>query len=141
MEINSYKGFINHKFLTDILEEFLKSKDIDINITLKDLHAITNIRLYFYGTKIDNYSLQELSHKTTPDMSVILASTISCPAQHCLPLFDGIASSYNFKVMPFTLYPSSFINAATTEESTPPDIATTTLVSFLFLLIPREFMI
>ena len=85
MEINFYKGFINRKFLTDILEEFLKSKDIDINITLKDLHDITNIELYFYGTKIDDYSLQELSHKTTPDMSVVLASTISC----CIPPVFG----------------------------------------------------
>ena len=33
------------------------------------------------------------------------------------------------------------MRAATTEESTPPDIATTTFVSFLGLLIPREFII
>ena len=31
--------------------------------------------------------------------------------------------------------------AATTDESTPPDIATTTLVSFFGLLIPSEFII
>src|SRR5713226_8681821 len=31
--------------------------------------------------------------------------------------------------MPTTLYPSDFNNAAVTEESTPPDMATTTLVS------------
>ena len=71
----------------------------------------------------------------------LLASKISCPAQHCLPSFDCFVSSYNFKVIPVTSYPSSFINAATTDESTPPDMATTTLVSFLDLLIPREFII
>ena len=38
-----------------------------------------------------------------------------------------------------TLYPSFFISAATVDESTPPDIATTTKVSSGFLLNPNEF--
>ena len=77
IEINNEKGLINHKFFTEMLEEFLNSKDIDVNISLKNLYEITKIELYFYGTKINNYSLQELSHKTTPDMSVITACKIS----------------------------------------------------------------
>ena len=39
-----------------------------------------------------------------------------------------------------TSYPSSFSIAATTEESTPPDIATITRVFSGFFFIPREFL-
>jgi hypothetical protein len=39
------------------------------------------------------------------------------------------------------MFGHSFIIPATTEESTPPDIATTTLVSFAGFFIPIEFII
>ena len=46
---------------------------------------------------------------------------------------------HNFKVIPITLSPSFFLIPATVEESTPPDIATTTVVSEGFLSKPIEF--
>ena len=42
------------------------------------------------------------------------------------------------RVIPITLYPSFFIIPATVDESTPPDIATTTVVSEGFLFKPIE---
>ena len=62
LKVNNYKGFINHDFITDILKDFLKSKDLDVNITLKEFYNLTNIELYFYTTKVNDYSLVELSH-------------------------------------------------------------------------------
>ncbi len=58
------------------------------------------------------------------------------------PVTNGdLASSYNLSVIPVTLYPCSFISPATTDESTPPDIATTTFVFLGNFFIPSELII
>ena len=44
-------------------------------------------------------------------------------------------------VRPITLKPFPFKTAAATELSTPPDIATTTLVSSGLLFMPNSFMV
>ena len=51
----------------------------------------------------------------------------------------GMMKKEGFNVIPITLKPSFFIMPATVEESTPPDIATTTVVSEGFLSKPIEF--
>ena len=51
----------------------------------------------------------------------------------------GLMKKEGYKVIGITLKPCFFIMPATVDESTPPDIATTTVVSEGFLLIPIEF--
>ena len=51
----------------------------------------------------------------------------------------GMMKKEGYKVIGITLKPSFFIMPATVEESTPPDIATTTVVSEGFLSKPIEF--
>ena len=43
------------------------------------------------------------------------------------------------RVAPMTSWPSSFIRAAATDESTPPDIATSTLIELAFQGLDHEF--
>ena len=70
-----------------------------------------------------------------------MASFMSTPPQHLPGLLLDTLPEYNCIVIPITSYPSVFNFAATTELSTPPDIATTTLVFFGSLFIPNEFII
>ena len=64
-------------------------------------------------------------------LAIFLASIISAPEQQDFDL-EIFFSSYNLNVTPMTFLFSFFIKAAATEESTPPDIATT--VGFLFFI-------
>ena len=51
----------------------------------------------------------------------------------------GMMKKQGYNVIGITLKPSFFIMPATVEESTPPDMATTTVVSEGFLFNPIEF--
>jgi patatin-like phospholipase/acyl hydrolase len=67
-----------------IMEPLLSSKNISINITLKDFYNITNIELYLYTTNINNENGMkniELSYKSYPNMKLIdaLACTSGYP--------------------------------------------------------------
>ncbi len=77
LQLNNYKGIINHDFISDILKSFFKSKEIDVNITLKQFYDLTDIELYFYTTKINDYSLVELSYLSDPNLKIIDASVMS----------------------------------------------------------------
>lgn len=87
LELNNHKGLINHDFISDIIKDFLKSKDIDININLKDFMSLTGIELFFYATKINDYSLVELSHLSEPNLKVLDALKMSCSLP---PIFGPI---------------------------------------------------
>ena len=95
LKLNNYKGFINHDFISDILKDFLKSKDIDVNTTLKEFYNLTNIELYFYTTKVNDYSLVELSHLSEPNLKIIDASIMSSSLP---PIFGPIKYKDNFYI-------------------------------------------
>lgn len=78
LNLDKNKGFINHNFIKEILECFLNSKDINIDINFKDLYDISNKSLHFYSIKLNDYTLTEFSCKTTPDMPVLTACIASC---------------------------------------------------------------
>ena len=77
IEIDNHKGLINHNFLLEILKTFFESKDVNIDITFKELYDNTGIELYFYATNLNTFSLKEFSYVTEPDMSIMKASIIS----------------------------------------------------------------
>ena len=70
------------KFIKIIFEPLLSSKNISLDITLKEFYEITNIDFYVYTTNINtHYKMKniELSHKSYPNMKLINAlSSSSC---------------------------------------------------------------
>jgi len=77
-------GIDGIEFIKVIMEPLLSSKNISINITLKDYYNITNIELYLYTTNIKNDNGMksiELSYKSYPNMKLIdaLACTSGYP--------------------------------------------------------------
>jgi len=73
------KGIFNENMIREILRPFLQSKELDDNITLKQLYDKTNIDIYMYTTNINSTELEtvSLSYKSHPDLEFYKAITMS----------------------------------------------------------------
>jgi predicted acylesterase/phospholipase RssA len=73
------KGIFNENMIREILRPFLQSKELDENITLKQLYEKTNIDIYMYTTNINSTELEtvSLSYKSHPDLEFYKAITMS----------------------------------------------------------------
>lgn len=74
-------GLFDKSAIYELLNPLVKSKNYNIDMSLKDLYEITNIDFYLYTTCLNNFKSIELSHKSNPEMKVIDAiySSISIP--------------------------------------------------------------
>ena len=61
-----------------ILQLFLTTRKLDINITFKELYDFNNIELVIIASNITNGELQYFSYKLTPDCNILLAIKASC---------------------------------------------------------------
>lgn len=71
------KGIINEELIRIIIRPLLLGKDLDENITLKQLYDINKIKFNIYVSNITLFKKEVLNYLTTPDMSIIKAITIS----------------------------------------------------------------
>lgn len=71
------KGLINKDYLVTFLKPLLRLKEWNENITLKELYDKTNINIYFYATRLDNFMMSVFNHYTEPDMPVLTAIYMS----------------------------------------------------------------
>ena len=76
------KGILDKKIMEYTFSPLFKGKDIDINVTMKELYEITNIEIHIMTVDINTYDLVDISYKTHPDWVVIDAVYCSC----CLPI-------------------------------------------------------
>ena len=72
------KGFFDETFFKKSLENLFLSKDITLNITLKEFYDITKIELHIFTIRVNNFSVIDYSHKTHPSLKVIDAVYRSC---------------------------------------------------------------
>ena len=56
----------------------IKSRDYTELMTLQDLYKVSNITLYMYTIDLNTFTLEELSHKTHPDMLLLEALYMTC---------------------------------------------------------------
>ena len=63
-------------------EPLLKGKDIDLDITLKELYDKTQKDFFIYTTELNSFTCVCLSHHTHPEWKVVDAIYASC----CLPI-------------------------------------------------------
>ncbi len=75
------KGLFDENIIKNILLPFLKSNNLQENITLLEFYNKTHIELYIYTIDVNNYTSIELSYKSFPDLSLIHAIYMSC----CIP--------------------------------------------------------
>jgi predicted acylesterase/phospholipase RssA len=74
--INFYESFVNNgildgTFFYEIYAPLLRGKDADVNITFQQFYEQFGKELYFYTLNLGTTTMEEISHKTRPDMRVI----------------------------------------------------------------------
>lgn len=70
-------GFSTSDSFITVISGFMKSKNINKNITFKDLFQKTNSKLIITGTCVNTQSIKYFSVDETPDMEVLIAIQIS----------------------------------------------------------------
>lgn len=76
------RGIFDQKIIEELVFPMLKGKDLDTNITMKELYEYSNIDIHIFTTELHTYTTIDISHSTHPDWKVIDA--IYCSA--CLPI-------------------------------------------------------
>jgi NTE family protein len=73
------KGFLGEKIVYDLMAPLLHGKDLDTNITFKQLYEWNHIEIHTYTTNINTYNFEkiDMSYKTHPDLSIIKAISMT----------------------------------------------------------------
>jgi predicted acylesterase/phospholipase RssA len=79
IEAYEHKGLLGEKFVVESLKPLLNAKDLNENITLRELYEFNKIEIHIYATNLNAPLLEkvDISYKTHPTMSVIKALTMS----------------------------------------------------------------
>jgi predicted acylesterase/phospholipase RssA len=69
------KGVFDKKIIEESLLPLLSAKDLNLEITLKELFAFNSIDIHLYTTNINTYHFEkvDMSHKTHPELKVVEA--------------------------------------------------------------------
>jgi len=90
---DNFKGLSNGENFSKLIKKFLIKKEIDENISFKELYEKTNKEFIVGVTNITEDKVEYLNHLNYPDMPVYLALRMSC----CLPvIFDPIIYKDNY---------------------------------------------
>ena len=73
----SKKGIFDITFFYQTFENLFKSKDLNKNITMKELYDYSNIELHVFSTKLSTFATEDISYKTHPNMEFIKAIYLS----------------------------------------------------------------
>jgi predicted acylesterase/phospholipase RssA len=85
------KGIYTKDIIIHLVRSFLYMNELTIESTLKDLYSKTNKDFYVYATKLSDMKLEEFSHKSHPNLSIIDCLYMSCSIPYLFnPLYkDG----------------------------------------------------
>ena len=78
LEVFDSKGFFCKTFFVEFFSPLLKSVDLDVDVTMKELYEYNKIDFHIYVTELNSFTLVDVSHKTHPDWLVIDAVWASC---------------------------------------------------------------
>lgn len=71
-------GIFSTDFIIEMFKSLFLSKDIQLDITLKDFYQLNNIDIHIYTTEIKSFEYIDISHSTHPDWKVLDAIYASC---------------------------------------------------------------
>jgi predicted acylesterase/phospholipase RssA len=67
------KGIYDSKTIEKCFKPLFDAKDIPIYINLADFYELTKVELHFFGFEINEYKVEDISHLTHPNISVLSA--------------------------------------------------------------------
>lgn len=71
------KGFYGPEFFITFFKPFFDSKDINMNITMLELHTITGVDIHFCTTEMSTLTFTSISHESHPNVQVLTAIQMS----------------------------------------------------------------
>lgn len=72
------KGILTQDFFFKILKKLFQTKNIKLDIKMKDFFEITKIEHHFYALNVSKFKLEDFSYKTHPEMKIIDVVYMSC---------------------------------------------------------------
>jgi predicted acylesterase/phospholipase RssA len=72
------KGIFDKKTIEKCFKPLLDAKDISMDINLIDFYKLSNIDLHLFSFEINEYKVQDISHLTHPNLSLITAIQMTC---------------------------------------------------------------
>ena len=72
------KGIFDIKNIEKCFKPLFDTKDIPLNITMKDFFTLTNIDINMYSFEINEYKVTDISHETFPDLPILTAIQMTC---------------------------------------------------------------
>lgn len=75
--IFSKKGLYDVSIMHLFFKPFFDSRDISMHITFKEFYNLTNIDLHFFSLEINNFSIEDISHRTMPDAELLSCAYMS----------------------------------------------------------------
>jgi len=67
------KGIFDSSFFYKTFNNLLQSKDLNNDISMKELYEYSKIELHVITTKLNDFTIVDISHKTHPDLKFIQA--------------------------------------------------------------------
>ena len=77
MEMYSKKGIFNRNFFEVAFKSLLHAKDLNLEITLKELYEYSNIELHLFTFDINYFKFEDINYKSNPDLPLLTAIYMS----------------------------------------------------------------
>jgi NTE family protein len=72
------KGIFDSKTVEKIFKPLFSAKDLALDINLQDFYNYSKIELHFFAFDINDFKIEDISYKTHPNISVIMALQMTC---------------------------------------------------------------
>lgn len=78
--LDSYtkKGIFDTKTIEKCFKPLFDAKDIPLDINLKDFYELTKVELHLFAFEVNSYKVEDISHITYPELSLMKAVQMSC---------------------------------------------------------------
>ena len=72
------KGLFDIKTIEKCFKPLLNAKDLEFGITLKEFYEFSKIELHFFAFELNKFIMTDISYKTHPDLSLLVAIQMTC---------------------------------------------------------------
>lgn len=72
------KGIFDSKTVEKIFKPLFSAKDLALDINLQDFYNYSKIEMHFFAFDINDFKIEDISYKTHPNISVIMALQMTC---------------------------------------------------------------
>jgi len=72
------KGIFDEKTIIKCFKPLFDAKNISMNISLNEFYEYSNIELHMFSFEVNAFKVEDISHLTHPDLSLITAIQMSC---------------------------------------------------------------